>query len=278
MPRKSDGLLYLMRQLPWWVGTTIAFVGYVAFAHVLPLIHVDNQFAGELLAGIQRHSRLLGIIVAILFLGTATASFFRSFTKKRQLDRQESIESIRNLSWREFEEVVAEAFRRDGYKVTENQSAGADGGVDVRLRKGGRRYLVQCKNWRRRSVGVKVVREMYGVVTDEDAEAVFIVCSGGFTSDATRFAEGKPIRLLGGDALLTMIERVRGDASQEIPDNSKVEDRRESHEAETRCPRCGGQLVVRMASKGSRKGRQFLGCKAFPRCRYTIDLPLPDKG
>ena len=102
MPRKSDGLLYLMRQLPWWVGTTIAFVGYVAFAHVLPLIHVDNQFAGELLAGIQRHSHLLGIIVAILFLGTAAASFCRSFTKKRQLDRQKSIESIRSLSWREF--------------------------------------------------------------------------------------------------------------------------------------------------------------------------------
>ena len=276
MPRKSDGFLYLMSQFPWWVSTTIAFVGYIAFAHVLPLIHVENQFVGAALSSVQRHSHILGIMVAIVFLGTAAVSFFKSFTRRRQLDRQESIESIRNLSWREFEEVVAEAFRRDGYKVTENQSAGADGGVDVRLRKEGKRYLVQCKNWQRRSVGVKVVREMYGVLTDEDAEAVFIVCSGGFTSDAIRFAQGKPIHLLGGDALLTMVERVRGDASQEIPDNSKVEDQ-ESHEAETRCPRCGGQLVVRRASRGSRKGRQFLGCTAFPRCRYTIDVPLPDE-
>ncbi|MFR7991676.1 MAG: NERD domain-containing protein [Lachnospiraceae bacterium] len=34
------------------------------------------------------------------------------------------------------------------------------------------------------------------------------------------------------------------------------------------CPWCGGQLVLRTASKGSRKGKRFWGCSHYPKCRY----------
>ena len=117
--------------------------------------------------------------------------------------------SIRSLSWREFEELVAEAFRREGYSVVENVKAGADGGVDIRLRRNGGLFLVQCKNWNRNRVGVGVVREMCGVMMDQGAAGVVIVCSGGFTRDAWGFAKGKPVRLVGGRALMEMIARVK---------------------------------------------------------------------
>lgn len=43
-------------------------------------------------------------------------------------------------------------------------------------------------------------------------------------------------------------------------------------EAETtnieRCPKCGGTLVLRTATKGANVGQQFYGCSNFPRCRY----------
>ena len=35
------------------------------------------------------------------------------------------------------------------------------------------------------------------------------------------------------------------------------------------CPRCGKELVLRTARKGSNAGVQFYGCKGFPSCRYT---------
>ena len=35
------------------------------------------------------------------------------------------------------------------------------------------------------------------------------------------------------------------------------------------CPRCGNKLVLRMANKGANAGKQFYGCSAFPKCRYT---------
>ena len=38
---------------------------------------------------------------------------------------------------------------------------------------------------------------------------------------------------------------------------------------EARCPKCSSELVRRVAKKGKQKGTEFLGCSAFPKCRYT---------
>lgn len=34
------------------------------------------------------------------------------------------------------------------------------------------------------------------------------------------------------------------------------------------CPRCGGELVLRTATRGVNVGNQFYGCSNYPRCRY----------
>lgn len=36
----------------------------------------------------------------------------------------------------------------------------------------------------------------------------------------------------------------------------------------TKCPRCGGELVLRTTKKGENAGKQFWGCGSFPKCRY----------
>jgi len=38
------------------------------------------------------------------------------------------------------------------------------------------------------------------------------------------------------------------------------------------CPKCGGKLVERVAQKGPKSGKKFLGCENYPRCRYTKQL------
>ena len=138
---------------------------------------------GEFLKPLQGMATYFGILVAVVLLFPAAVSYIDRTRKKRLLDRQQNIESIRDLPWRQFEELVAEAFRRDGFTVIENAYAGADGGVDIRLGRGGESYLVQCKNWRKQSVGVATVREMFGVLEAESARGAFIVCSGTFTAE-----------------------------------------------------------------------------------------------
>lgn len=44
------------------------------------------------------------------------------------------------------------------------------------------------------------------------------------------------------------------------------------HESTTVCPKCGSPLVQRVARSGLQAGRSFLGCKSYPRCRFTRPL------
>lgn len=39
-----------------------------------------------------------------------------------------------------------------------------------------------------------------------------------------------------------------------------------------RCPKCGSELVVRVAMKGANADKEFLGCSGFPKCHYAVVL------
>ena len=196
--------------LPWWVAVFLAAGSWIWIVHFLPDVLTGLPVGGRRLAVVaDRLAWAPATAVAAVLLLWALALRRRGTRKKRLLDTRTGIASIRALSWREFEELVAEAFRREGYRVVENTKAGADGGVDIRLRRDGRLVLVQCKHWNSNNVGVSVVREMCGVMMDERAAGVVIVCSGGFTRDAWGFAKDKPVRLVDGRALLRMIAGVK---------------------------------------------------------------------
>ena len=44
------------------------------------------------------------------------------------------------------------------------------------------------------------------------------------------------------------------------------------HQSETECPRCGAPLQQRIARRGPRAGRPFLGCSRYPACEYLRNI------
>jgi len=72
------------------------------------------------------------------------------------------------MSWREFEMLVTECVRLQGYRVAETEGDGVYGGVDLVLTKlgksGGETFLVHCKQWHVYKVGVDVVRKLHGAI------------------------------------------------------------------------------------------------------------------
>jgi restriction system protein len=64
---------------------------------------------------------------------------------------------------------------------------------------------VQCKHWRKRQVGVTVVRELNGVVSAHGAHGGFVVTGGEFTREAREFAESCGIKLIDGRKLEELI-------------------------------------------------------------------------
>ena len=39
------------------------------------------------------------------------------------------------------------------------------------------------------------------------------------------------------------------------------------------CPKCGGKLVLRTATKGPNAGSKFYGCSNYPKCKFTAKAP-----
>lgn len=159
--------------------------------------------------------------------------------------------------------LVGEAFRRGGYEVIETGGGGADGGVDLVLRKDRERYLVQCKQWRSYSVGVQVVRELYGVMAAKGAVGGFVVTSGVFSSEAKDFAAGRNIDLIDGAELHEIIKRIQPASSHEEKILSMTGQL---------CPKCGSLMVMRTARQGANVGKSFWGCPNFPQCRGVVPM------
>jgi restriction system protein len=251
MPRKNTSFADLLFQAPWWVSVITSASTYVVMGQVLPSVETDNQLVNMVFEALAIPAPYFAIFILLI----APFSFFNARRKAKQLDAQKSIETIRQLHWRNFEELVAEAYRRQGYRVTEG-GYGADGGIDLELRKDDLLTLVQCKQWKTQKVGVNVVREMFGVLTAHQANHFIIISSGTFTQQAIDFAAGKPIELIDGSKLLALVNDVQVSPQVTI-EKTKV------------CPKCSGELVERTAKRGPNAGNAFLGCSNFPKCRYT---------
>jgi restriction system protein len=79
-----------------------------------------------------------------------------------------------------------------------------DGGIDIIATRNdpilSGKYIIQCKDWQG-NVGVKPVRELYGVIVSEDANKGILIVSSEFSQSAVEFARGKRLELIDGEQL-----------------------------------------------------------------------------
>jgi len=145
-------------------------------------------------------------VAGVLLVAWACAEIGKLLSRARYF-LQTGIDSIRNLSWSQFEELIAEHYRQRGYRATVVGIATGDGGIDVELLSTrNERILVQCKHWKTWKVGVRPVRELLGTVTSEHAHRGILVTSGQFTDQARQFAaRNAAIELIDGNELAQML-------------------------------------------------------------------------
>jgi restriction system protein len=141
---------------------------------------------------------------------------------------------------------------------------GADGDVDILLRRQGVVKAVQCKKWTTNVVGVKDVRELQGALGDHGAQTGVFVTAGRFTADAIAFAERRGMELVDGAALLTLIAGVQTPSGVPIAPVPV-----QPGTPEPTCPRCNAELVVKV---NRTTGKQFLSCSRYPPCRGSRSL------
>lgn len=269
MAKRKESNFDLLASMPWPVPMVLGVIGFVGVRYGIGWIMGTSQ--NVYLAGLGRelsgkaYAPLAWAVLGLCW-AAALASYIGAKRRRRLLETQTDLESIRALSWRQFELLVGEAFRRQGYAVQETGLGGADGGIDLTLRKDGKLTLVQCKRWRTQRVDVKVVREMFGLLAHHQASAVKIIAVGSYTPDARRFAEGKPIELISGEALLELVRSVQAPASGQAP---QAQASTPTETATPLCPKCGKAMQQRA---NRRTKEHFWGCTDYPVCRGTRQL------
>lgn len=279
MGRRKGELTLLMEvasKWPWRVSATLVPVSFVvchfiaiAFGNIPEAVNVASLGPVVVRQGIHAFATLLQYVLPAIFMVAAVMSFInrsRSIALFDDVSGKSGV-NVANLSWREFERLIGEGFRRRGFQVVERGGAGPDGGVDLALAKGHERFLVQCKQWKAQQVGVAVVRELYGVMAAERVAGGYVVTSGTYTKDARQFASGRNIELIDGAALNALLRNSQNSAP--TPSNTRVAANSSANRTPM-CPTCKTPMVMRTAKRGSNVGSSFWGCAQYPKCRQTL--------
>lgn len=281
----AEDLMDLVSLLPWWVGVTLAVISYMLLHRlVVPptVTALPPSQMGDVIARsmISAFAGLGQYVLPLICLAGAGVSAWRRRQRRTLISnttQAKGADALNGMSWREFEILVGEAFRLQGFSVSETGGGGADGGVDLVLSKGTEKFLVQCKQWKAYKVGVDVVRELYGVMAARGATGGFVVTSGSFSEDAKAFADGRNVKLVDGHRLFGLIKQAKHSLSSRASTAGKSYSEPSTYTSEAKasvvaCPTCGSEMVRRTAKKGANAGEQFWGCSRYPSCRGVRPL------
>ncbi len=136
MGRRHRGSTFdALAALPWPLGLVVGLVGYLTVRY--GIAWWLSQHGGLLAQGFAQQSDALFAPLAWMLLGVcwlaALVSYLGARRRRRFLDTRTTLESLAAGGWRQFEQLVADAFRRQGYHVEETGLGGPDGGIDLIL-------------------------------------------------------------------------------------------------------------------------------------------------
>jgi restriction system protein len=180
----KESLFAVLSRQPWWLSVLVAGALFGSAQVFLPAI--------------------ISAAIAVPFLGIACYAGWRQLRAPGAADVEATLSRIRNMPWENFSAVISEAYRRDGYAVTEVFK----GAVDLKLDKAGRITIVSCKRWKVAQTGIGPLRDLLEAKKAQDAAECIYVTAGDITANAREFATQKSIRVLQGTALATLIARV----------------------------------------------------------------------
>jgi len=167
-----------------------------------------------------------------------------------------SLNLLTQLEWKRFEEVAAEYYRIQGFDAKTTR-IGPDGGIDIILRKQGINTpiaVIQCKA-HKNNIGVKPIRELYGVMAAEKVERGVFITTSDYTSEARQFAREKKLLLLSGKDFIEKVDQLDDEQKGAL----LIFATRGDYLTPT-CPRCDIKMIIKRRHKDN---EEFWGCPNY---------------
>lgn len=198
----DDVLIPFVRRVPGWVVAAVALAFYPGVGLVVPIAF---GWPSNWLFSINLIGAMAAALLAVGYLIVLVQA-------KNRRHLFEWTTDLRLLTAAEFEYLVGELFRREGWDVAETgRQDGPDGNIDLVLTRGSERRVVQCKRWMAWRVGVNEIRAFGGTLMREGApgaHGIFVTLSE-FSEQAEEEAKKTGITLVDRADLFNRVERVR---------------------------------------------------------------------
>jgi restriction system protein len=236
----STELTYQRRRNPRRTIYTCLAVAAVAalsagLAYALPVLEVNDHW---LQRAPWRHLALwAGSTLSLL---AALAAFIVHFWRTA-MRGHDSLQSIRWLSPREFNRLVEEGFRGQGYVVQSSERFFSRAGIDLILRKAENHILVLCRRDPEPARQLAAVQELHAATATLQGGSGLLITCERVAPEVKAYAAEQGIAVIEGPALLKLVERARGYRPAPVR-------RREPHFAIPLtdlpvCSECGGPMV-----------------------------------
>jgi len=182
--------------------------------------------------------------------------------QKRRYIKTETVQQMKNMSWRDFEYFIEFLFKQNWFKAKVWKWKN-DGWIDVSATKNWEKYLVQCKKWEREKIWVQLLREFFWVMNMDSPTTKWIYVTTSELTDPAKWEYEKIKNRLELWDCYTIEKHIS---------NFKLHKDDLFEAQKIICERCGSEMVLRHAEKWSHKWEDFYGCSSFPKCRYVKTL------
>lgn len=200
--RYFAAITWIAKNVPGRFVALLALAGWPGFGLIVPIV---LKFDTGWLINANLYGTLFAVSLVIAYL----------VVQLQARDRRHLLEwtsDLRMLDAQEFEYLVGEVLRREGWTVQERgRQGGPDGNIDLEIRRGGEHRIVQAKRWQSWQVGVNDVRALGGTLMREGKQGgagIFVTLSN-FTPQAREEARELGLELVDGEDLVARVEKVR---------------------------------------------------------------------
>ena len=170
----------------------------------VPSFNLQGYFGAMVTVGI-----LVGLFVLTIFvLRVGVRRFFQRLIRGHLFRVNKSVEELIGLHPQKFEEYVGGLYENQGYKVEKVTQYVDDKGIDLVLKKDGKRYAVQAKRYSgRNNVQSHQVREFYGSYIGNDFDEGILITTNYFAKKAREWGSERGMILVDRPALEKMVNK-----------------------------------------------------------------------